>query len=174
MKKIVCLLCMIILLVAMGSAVYAEDGPIKKVSVNPYGGEISDIDVVSWEELSNGYYLFLPSDTDPAKARIWVSSSGYVSLDGKPLTSGQTAEGLTPGKHILSCEDSSIELNVCYSANIPSVHIQTESKTLIVISHQERILKIADEIIVLTDGKVVSRGNPDTILPKIRKEDYAR
>ena len=52
--------------------------------------------------------------------------------------------------------------------------LQAESKTLIVISHQERILKIADEIIVLTDGKVVSRGNPDTILPKIRKEDYAR
>lgn len=52
--------------------------------------------------------------------------------------------------------------------------LQAESKTLIVISHQERILKIADEIIVLIDGKVVSRGNPDTILPKIRKEDYAR
>lgn len=51
--------------------------------------------------------------------------------------------------------------------------LQAESKTLIVISHQERILKITDEIIVLTDGKVVSRGNPDTILPKIGKEDYA-
>ena len=174
MKKIVCLLGMIILLVAMGSAVYAEDGPIKKVSVNPYGGEISDIDVVSWEELSNGYYLFLPSDTDPAKARIWVSSSGYVSLDGKPLTSGQTAEGLTPGKHILSCEDSSIELNVCYSANIPSVHIQTESKTLIRI-HGNKEYKEKAIIRVYENGEMTldkdlkqikGRGNATWDCPK--------
>ena len=51
--------------------------------------------------------------------------------------------------------------------------LQAESKTLIVISHQEKILKIADEIIVLTNGKIASHGAPDSILPQIRKEDYA-
>lgn len=41
------------------------------------------------------------------------------------------------------------------------------SGTIIVISHQERILNIADEIIVLADGKITMQGNKDYILPKI-------
>ncbi|WP_413853044.1 ABC transporter ATP-binding protein [Candidatus Ruminimicrobium bovinum] len=39
--------------------------------------------------------------------------------------------------------------------------------TIIVISHQERILSIADEIIVVADGKVTMRGTKDEILPDI-------
>ncbi|MBR4200268.1 MAG: ATP-binding cassette domain-containing protein [Oscillospiraceae bacterium] len=40
-------------------------------------------------------------------------------------------------------------------------------KTIIVISHQERILSIADEIIVLADGTVQKQGPRDEILPEI-------
>ena len=36
--------------------------------------------------------------------------------------------------------------------------------SIVVISHQERILEIADEIIVLADGKVVRQGPRDEIL----------
>lgn len=39
--------------------------------------------------------------------------------------------------------------------------------TIIVISHQERILKLADKIIVLENGKVKSWGTPVKILPTI-------
>lgn len=40
-------------------------------------------------------------------------------------------------------------------------------KTIIVISHQERILSIADEIIVLADGQVQKQGKKEEILPDI-------
>lgn len=40
-------------------------------------------------------------------------------------------------------------------------------KTIIVISHQERILNIADEIIVLADGQVQKQGKRDEIMPDI-------
>ena len=40
-------------------------------------------------------------------------------------------------------------------------------KTIIVISHQERILNIADEIIVLEDGRVQKQGTKEDILPEI-------
>ncbi len=39
--------------------------------------------------------------------------------------------------------------------------------TIIVISHQERILNIADEILVLADGKITMQGKREYILPKI-------
>lgn len=39
--------------------------------------------------------------------------------------------------------------------------------SIIIISHQERILSIADEIIVLADGKIKTHGDAKTILPEI-------
>lgn len=39
--------------------------------------------------------------------------------------------------------------------------------TIIVISHQERILKIADEIIILEAGKIKQRGTPAKIMPQL-------
>ncbi len=49
----------------------------------------------------------------------------------------------------------------------------SKNRTIIVISHQERILNIADEIIVLGDGKVLKQGSKDEILPEIIGKDYA-
>ena len=39
--------------------------------------------------------------------------------------------------------------------------------TIVIISHQERILQIADEIIVLSDGRITKRGSPGEILPAL-------
>jgi len=39
--------------------------------------------------------------------------------------------------------------------------------SIIIISHQERLLSIADEIIVIADGKILHQGDANTILPKI-------
>lgn len=44
-------------------------------------------------------------------------------------------------------------------------------RTLIIISHQERIMEIADHIAVVADGKVRVFGNRDDILPELLKEE---
>ena len=50
--------------------------------------------------------------------------------------------------------------------------LQREKKgTLRVISHQERILSIADEIIVIADGKVRAAGPRDEVLPTLLSEE---
>ena len=41
--------------------------------------------------------------------------------------------------------------------------------SLIIISHQERILNIADEIVVLSEGSVQARGRREDILPDLLK-----
>ncbi len=43
------------------------------------------------------------------------------------------------------------------------------NRTIIIISHQERILDSADEIIVIKDGSVVAQGKKDEILPELLK-----
>ena len=42
-----------------------------------------------------------------------------------------------------------------------------QDSSIVIISHQERILQIADEIIVLADGRITKRGTPDEILPEL-------
>ena len=39
--------------------------------------------------------------------------------------------------------------------------------TIMIISHQERILNIADKIVVLADGEVVEYGDRETVFPKL-------
>lgn len=46
---------------------------------------------------------------------------------------------------------------------------ESSDNSLIIISHQERILNIADEIVVVADGTVKARGRKDDILPELLK-----
>ena len=43
--------------------------------------------------------------------------------------------------------------------------------SVLVISHQERILNIADRIIVIADGNVADEGSREEIMPKLMKSD---
>lgn len=45
-----------------------------------------------------------------------------------------------------------------------------EKESIIIISHQERIMQLADEIIVIADGKIRSQGSKDEILPTLLGE----
>ena len=50
--------------------------------------------------------------------------------------------------------------------------LQREQKgTLLVISHQERILSIADEIVVIADGRVRAAGPREEVLPTLLSEE---
>lgn len=44
------------------------------------------------------------------------------------------------------------------------------TKSVLVISHQERIMQLADEIIILADGKIVKAGRREEIFPQLLSE----
>ena len=47
------------------------------------------------------------------------------------------------------------------------------SGSLVIISHQERILSIADEIVVVADGKIRTSGKREDILPLLLKGEFS-
>lgn len=54
-------------------------------------------------------------------------------------------------------------------------HIRDNTEgSLVVISHQERILSIADEIVVVANGKIRTAGPREEILPALLKGEYTR
>lgn len=48
---------------------------------------------------------------------------------------------------------------------------KTLNGSLIIISHQERILSIADEIVVIADGKITAQGPADQVLKCLLSDD---
>ena len=44
---------------------------------------------------------------------------------------------------------------------------EIEDSSIVIISHQERILNIADEILLLSGGTIQYRGTPEQIMPKL-------
>lgn len=48
---------------------------------------------------------------------------------------------------------------------------QEQKGTLLIISHQERILEIADEIVVVAKGRIRAAGPRDEILPQLLKDE---
>lgn len=51
---------------------------------------------------------------------------------------------------------------------------ETSHGTILIISHQERILNIADEIMMITDGQLTARGRKEEILPSILDKTVER
>ena len=45
-----------------------------------------------------------------------------------------------------------------------NIHKRHEN-TMIVISHQERIIRLADEVILVANGRIASRGSFDEVMP---------
>ena len=48
-----------------------------------------------------------------------------------------------------------------------------QDSSILIISHQERILNIADEIVVLKDGRVERQGSRDEIYPHLMKNEVS-
>lgn len=49
------------------------------------------------------------------------------------------------------------------------MHSEISNSSIVIISHQEKILNIADEIILLVDGKVQAVGHKEEVLPLLLK-----
>jgi len=47
---------------------------------------------------------------------------------------------------------------------------KTPERALIIISHQQRLIKQADRVIVLEKGQIAREGHPNDILPKLQEE----
>ncbi|MBC3898744.1 ATP-binding cassette domain-containing protein [Acetobacterium malicum] len=44
---------------------------------------------------------------------------------------------------------------------------QDSERSIIIISHQERILEVADEIIAMVNGEIVKQGSKESVLPEL-------
>ena len=174
MKKLISVLLAAVFIFSFAPAVFAEDGGIATLKINPYGGDESAMDTVSWYSSSGKCFMFLPADTDLDAAKVYFNASAEVTLDGETIESGESAAAFTDGSHTLACDGVSYPLRVCFSANLPAVYITTESGSLSYI-HANKENKEKGNIRIRENGvktldkelkQIKGRGNATWGYPK--------
>ena len=106
-----------------------------------------------WDETDGVFYLFLPSQCDPAASTVRLTGTDFVLVDGVTVADGAAAGIFTVGEHSFSYGDRSYRLQVLQSANLPAVFLETASGSLAAIqadkSHAE-----AGSVTVIADGEL--------------------
>ena len=109
-------------------------------------------------------------------ARDYINREVDASLSGGELKRIEIATVLARRSRLTVFDEPEAGIDLWSFQNLIKVfeHIKELTKgTVIIISHQERILDIADEIIVIEKGEIADRGSKDVILPKILGSDSA-
>ncbi len=103
-------------------------------------------------------------------AREYMDREMDSSLSGGEMKRIEIATVLArPGKYLVFDEpEAGIDL-WSFASLIEAFELlkKDEDRALLIISHQERILKIADEIIVINDGVISNSGTRDEVFPNL-------
>lgn len=90
-------------------------------------------------------------------------------LSGGELKRIEIASVLVRDAKIMIFDEPEAGIDLWSFENLTKIFkkLKSEKKTIIIISHQERIMKLADKIIVLENGKIKTTGSPEKILSQI-------
>lgn len=103
-------------------------------------------------------------------ARDYINREVNASLSGGELKRIEIATVLARASRLSVFDEPEAGIDLWSFQNLIQVFERMRQNTkgsILIISHQERILNIADEIVVIADGKIVNQGTRDEIMPKI-------
>jgi Fe-S cluster assembly ATP-binding protein len=106
-------------------------------------------------------------------ARDYINREVNASLSGGELKRIEIATILARGTKLSVFDEPEAGIDLWSFGNLIKVFENMHKKingSIIIISHQERILNIADKIIVLADGQIDAIGKKEEIMPRLLGE----
>ncbi len=103
-------------------------------------------------------------------AKDYINREVNGSLSGGELKRIEIASVLARASKLSVFDEPEAGIDLWSFQNLIQVFERMRRNTngsILIISHQERILNIADEIVVIADGKIVNHGSRDEIMPQI-------
>lgn len=103
-------------------------------------------------------------------AKDYISREVNASLSGGELKRIEIATVLARVSRLSVFDEPEAGIDLWSFQNLIRVFERMRENTkgsILIISHQERILNIADEIIVIADGQITRKGKKEEILPAI-------
>lgn len=108
-------------------------------------------------------------------ARDYIRREVNGSLSGGELKRIEIATVIARGTKMSVFDEPEAGIDLWSFHNLIQVfekmHEQIAGASILIISHQERILNIADKIVVIADGQVAAEGTRDEILPELLNND---
>ena len=105
-------------------------------------------------------------------ARDYIDRDVDGSLSGGELKRIEIAQLIARNTKLSILDEPEAGIDLWSFSNLIKVFEKMRSeadRTILIISHQERILNIADEIAVIKDGRLVAFSKKDEILPELLK-----
>ena len=104
-------------------------------------------------------------------ARDYINREVNASLSGGELKRIEIATVIARGNKLSVFDEPEAGIDLWSFQNLIRIFEKLretiEDSSVIIISHQERILNIADEIVVLADGKIEKIGTKDEVYPTL-------
>ena len=104
-------------------------------------------------------------------AKDYINREVNASLSGGELKRIEIATVLARSTRLSVFDEPEAGIDLWSFQNLIQVfekmRTQIHDSSIMIISHQERILEIADEIIVLRDGQIAAHGSREEILPTL-------
>jgi len=104
-------------------------------------------------------------------AKDYINREVNASLSGGELKRIEIATVLARGTQLSVFDEPEAGIDLWSFQNLIQVFERMQEKTkdgsILIISHQERILDIADEIVVISAGQIINHGPKDEILPQL-------
>ena len=104
-------------------------------------------------------------------ARDYINREVNSSLSGGELKRIEIATVLAKAPSLAIFDEPEAGIDLWSFQNLIEVFQRMreniKDSSILIISHQERILNIADEIIVVRDGRLVRQGGKDEVLPEL-------
>lgn len=103
-------------------------------------------------------------------AKDYINREVNSSLSGGEMKRIEIATVMARGTKLSVFDEPEAGIDLWSFQNL--IHVfenmhKQQSGSILIISHQERILNTADEILVIADGKLVRRGSKDEVLPAL-------
>ena len=110
-------------------------------------------------------------------ARDYIGREVNASLSGGELKRIEIATVLARGTSFSVFDEPEAGIDLWSFNNLISVFEKMHERlkgTILIISHQERILNIADKIVVVADGEIQNVGKKKDVLPKLLAAESCR
>ena len=110
-------------------------------------------------------------------ARDYIDREVNASLSGGELKRIEIATILARATKLSVFDEPEAGIDLWSFGSLIKVFEKMHEKTqgsILIISHQERILNIADKIVVIADGQVQNQGKKDDILPKLLRAETCK
>ena len=107
-------------------------------------------------------------------ARDYINREVNSSLSGGELKRIEIVTVMARGTKLSIFDEPEAGIDLWSFQNLIQVFEQMHEQTqgsIVIISHQERILNIADRIVVIADGSITAEGSKEEILPQLLNGD---